>query len=892
MIKLSRVVLTLVIVVGSASAIHAATASWDPNPEANIAGYRLSYGTQTGVHPTTIDVGNVTTWSLNLTPGQRYYIVVQAYNSSGQLSPESGEVVLDIPATVNRAPTLTQPSNQASAENTSVSLSLVASDPDGTALAYSATGLPVGLSVNLTSGVITGTLTFTSAGTYAVTATASDGSLSNTKIFTWVVSDANRSPTLTQPANQSSIANASASFALVASDPDGTALSYSATGLPPGLAINAATGVIAGTIAASGAGSYSVTASASDGSLSAIRSFTWTVAAAVGTTTVDLAPQGDTFINLNGTNASTSYRLNTYTLPANSVANAILMKFDLSQIPASATIQSAILNLSLIEADSYTAEPTYSVSLHQVINMNPDLAQASGMVASGTMAWTANNCCRSGVPLAQADISPARWVTAIDRTMAYKTWEATSIVQAWRTAPVANFGLLLNSDATKGKDRYRFFASSENVTVAQRPFLRVTYTAAGGDTTAPTVALTAPANNVTVSGVTVSVTATSFDAVGVAGVQFRLDGVNIGNDDTTAPYSVVWDTTTSTGGLHALTAVARDAAGNTTTSATVSVTVSNIVANRAPTLTQPANQSTAENAVVSLAIVASDPDGNALTYSASGLPAGLTISALTGLISGTPTFTSAGTYAVTATASDGLLSNSKTLTWTIANTNRPPVLAQPSSQTSTEGATVSLALSASDPDGTVVTYGATGLPVGLAVNATTGLIAGTLGTGSVGLYTVIATSSDGSLTATKTFVWGVNNADVAVLGDFDGDGRADPATYRASTGQWRIWASRGNFAAGTPITWGSGNDLPVPADYDGDRVTDVAVYRPSTGTWHVLLSGTNMQTSLDVLWGDGSDRPVPIDYDGDGKADLALVRFGGLDILLSSTNYVTSVSVR
>jgi hypothetical protein len=95
-----------------------------------------------------------------------------------------------------------------------------------------------------------------------------------------------------------------------------------------------------------------------------------------------------------------------------------------------------------------------------------------------------------------------------------------------------------------------------------------------GDTTPPTVSVSAPAGGSTVSA-TVLVTATAADNVGVAGVQFKLDGVNLGTEDTTTPYSVSWDTTTATNANHTITAVVRDAAGNTATSAPVSVTVSN-----------------------------------------------------------------------------------------------------------------------------------------------------------------------------------------------------------------------------------------------------------------------------------------------------------------------------
>ena len=95
-----------------------------------------------------------------------------------------------------------------------------------------------------------------------------------------------------------------------------------------------------------------------------------------------------------------------------------------------------------------------------------------------------------------------------------------------------------------------------------------------GDVTPPTVSLTAPANGATVTG-TVAVSANAADAGGVAGVTFRVDGGVVGTEDTTAPYSVNWNTAGVSAGSHTLTAVARDGAGNVATSAAVTVTVSN-----------------------------------------------------------------------------------------------------------------------------------------------------------------------------------------------------------------------------------------------------------------------------------------------------------------------------
>jgi hypothetical protein len=94
------------------------------------------------------------------------------------------------------------------------------------------------------------------------------------------------------------------------------------------------------------------------------------------------------------------------------------------------------------------------------------------------------------------------------------------------------------------------------------------------DQTVPTVSITAPARSARVSG-GVTVRATAADNVAVVGVQFRLDGVNLGPEVTAAPYALAWDTTVAANGAHNLTAVARDAAGNTAVSVAIPVTVQN-----------------------------------------------------------------------------------------------------------------------------------------------------------------------------------------------------------------------------------------------------------------------------------------------------------------------------
>jgi YD repeat-containing protein len=102
----------------------------------------------------------------------------------------------------------------------------------------------------------------------------------------------------------------------------------------------------------------------------------------------------------------------------------------------------------------------------------------------------------------------------------------------------------------------------------------VTVANVGEDTTPPTIAITVPTASAVVAGA-ITVDAHASDNVGIVGVQYTLDGAALLTEQTQAPWDMTWQTTTITDGAHTLTAVARDAAGNRTTSAPVAVTVAN-----------------------------------------------------------------------------------------------------------------------------------------------------------------------------------------------------------------------------------------------------------------------------------------------------------------------------
>ena len=186
--------------------------------------------------------------------------------------------------------------------------------------------------------------------------------------------------------------------------------------------------------------------------------------------------------------------------------------------------------------------------------------------------------------------------------------------------------------------------------------------------------------------------------------------------------------------------------------------------NNPPVVTNPGAQGNAEGDVVSLQVVASDPDaGQTLTYSASTLPSGLSISTSTGLISGTVSSTAgaASPYSSSVTASDGQASDTKNFTWTITDPTHPSVT-NPGTQSSNEGASVNLQISATDTDGDTLTYSKSGLPPGLSINTSTGVISGTISAGAASgsPYSSSVTASDGSTSDTKNFTWNVNGPPV------------------------------------------------------------------------------------------------------------------------------------
>jgi len=148
----------------------------------------------------------------------------------------------------------------------------------------------------------------------------------------------------------------------------------------------------------------------------------------------------------------------------------------------------------------------------------------------------------------------------------------------------------------------------------------------------------------------------------------------------------------------------------------------------------------------------------------------------------------------------------------------------------------------------------------------------------------VRTSSGGYASATLIATFGLYNGDVPLLGDFDGDGLSDLVIYRGGSsghGNWYVRKSSTAYSSAQLIaTFGMWDgDVPLLGNFDGDGKADLVIYRggsTSHGNWYVRKSSDSYSFATLIatfgIW-DG-DIPLLGDFDGDGKVDLFIYRGG------------------
>jgi hypothetical protein len=400
-----------------------------------------------------------------------------------------------------------------------------------------------------------------------------------------------------------------------------------------------------------------------------------------------------------------------------------------------------------------------------------------------------------------------------------------------------------------------------------------------------TVTVTNPGDQSDASGAAISpVTVTASDSVPSATLSFADNGSLPPGLTIDADTGTISGTPT-TAGTSSVTITVTDSDGFAA-EVTFNWTITNTVS-----VSSPGNQSNPSGTAISpLSIGASDSSATAtLTYSATGLPDGLSIDPGTGAITGTPT--TAGSSSVTVTATDDAgFAGSAGFTWVIINTVS---VANPGTQSDRSGTAIGpLTNSATDSSSaaSIASWSATGLPPGLSIDRTSGTVAGTPTTG--GSYPVTLTAVDSAgFAGSATFTWAItNNVSVANPGN-------QTSLVGTAISPLRVSASDSSTTA--TLTYSAGSSLPTGLTIGSSSgiisgtptlsgvypvtitVTDSAGFSGTTSfTWTAVGP---IITSLKPTQGPGAGG-TKVKITGSHLQGATSVKFGGVEAISFTVN--------
>ena len=265
------------------------------------------------------------------------------------------------------------------------------------------------------------------------------------------------------------------------------------------------------------------------------------------------------------------------------------------------------------------------------------------------------------------------------------------------------------------------------------------------------------------------------------------------------------------------------------------LTNATVLIDTAPELGSIGAKSVDEKDTLAFTISASDADGDSMTYSASGLPDSANFNTASGAFSWTPVDGRAGTYVVTFEVTDGYLSDPEAVTITVNEDNHAPVMDPIGARSVDEEDALVFTVSASDVDGDILTYSATGLPGGANFNTASGAFAWTPVDGQAGTYVVTFEVTDGPLSDSEAVTITVNEMNHA------------PVITAFSPVDGAVYNEKDNIAIAVDATDADDQELSYTIRIDG-----VTKSTQSSYTWKTNYGSSGVYT-IDVTVSDGTN---------------------------------------
>lgn len=600
------------------------------DPEGETLSYRLASGPAAAAW-----AGNQLSWATSVADVGVHALLIEVADTAGNVAQQNWQLEV-LPASGNQPPVISSTPKVTAVAGGVYEYQVVATDRDGDPLSYQLLTGPAGMTISAT-GKLEWPVPAGFAGSETVEIKVSDGRDGEvTQAYAIGVGvTANRPPLINSTPVATGTAGAAYLYQILASDPDADVLTYSVSTSEPGITVDAQTGRVSWAVPAGTSGQAQLTVQVTDG-----KGGTASQTYAIGVGQPGNRPPRVTTQPGTSAVSGASY---TYALKAVD-ADGDTLVYALTEFPQGMLIDSstgaiqwsvpanvaglAPVMVEVTDGKGGIATQGYAISVSGASNRAPAFSSTpvTSATAGSAYAYTARATDPDGDAISYTLVSAPAGM-AIHATSGAISWTPT-LAQGGTHAVAVRATDAKGAYATQSFGVYVQLPTNNPPQISSKPALRW----APGVPYQYQVTATDPENDP---------------------LTYALDKAPAGMA-ISASGLLTWNSPVL--GSHAVEIKVQDSRG----AYVVQSYTLQIAANREPVITSAPVPTAAIAAPYAYQVVATDPDGDFLTYRMSGAPASLTMSA-TGLISGTPT--SQGTHAIIVTVSDGQAS--VTQSWTL-----------------------------------------------------------------------------------------------------------------------------------------------------------------------------------------------------------------------------------